>query len=129
MKFPLITAAFLLTVSAGAQTPKYVLARSVGKLPAISYGLGEDRLGGARMGYIDTNVLFRVIDSTKEMYHVQLSKQHTAYIDKAYLRFDSLPQERPFYLTGSMRAKGDIRAAIRFLSAWRVSCPTKAIWK
>jgi N-acetylmuramoyl-L-alanine amidase len=116
MKFPLITAAFLLTISAGAQTPKYVLARSVGKLPAISYGLGDDRLGGARMGYIDTNVLFRVIDSTKEMYHVQLAKQHTAYIDKAFLRFDSLPQEKPFYLTGSMRAKGDTGSDTVFIS-------------
>ncbi|MBV9987675.1 MAG: N-acetylmuramoyl-L-alanine amidase [Chitinophagaceae bacterium] len=99
-----------------AQTPKYVLARSVGKLPAISYGLGDDRLGGARMGYIDTNVLFRVIDSTKEMYHVQLSKFHTAYVDKAYLRFDSLPAEKPFYLTGSMRAKGDIGSDTVFIS-------------
>jgi N-acetylmuramoyl-L-alanine amidase len=116
MKLPLSAAALLLVTGIFAQTQRYVLARSIGKLPAISYGLGEDRLGGARMGYIDTNVLFRVIDSTKEMYHVQLSKQHTAYIDKQYLRFDSLPLERPFYLTGSMRAKGDTGSDTVFIS-------------
>jgi N-acetylmuramoyl-L-alanine amidase len=27
--------------------------RTTGKLPALSYGMGEDRLGGAKMGYID----------------------------------------------------------------------------
>lgn len=88
-------------------TPHYVLARSVGKLPSIAYGLGADRLGGAKMGYIDTNVIFRVIDSTKDMYTVQLSKYHTAYLEKPYLRFDSVPAEKPFYLTNSISAKGD----------------------
>lgn len=87
--------------------PHYLEARSAGKLPTISYGMGEDRLGGTKMGYIDTSVMFRVIDSTKDLYNVQLSKYHTAYIEKQYLRFDSLPAERPFYLTNSISAKGD----------------------
>ena len=29
--------------------------RTTGKLPALSYGMGEDRLGGAKMGYIDSS--------------------------------------------------------------------------
>lgn len=109
MKPSLFACLVLLVWQTSAQniTPHYILARSVGKLPAISYGLGEDRLGGAKMGYIDTNVIFRVIDSTNDMYHVQLSKYHTAYIDKAYLKFDSLPKEKPYYITNSFSAKGD----------------------
>jgi N-acetylmuramoyl-L-alanine amidase len=110
MKFMIIPCLLLFIGSqACSQTvsQKYIPARSAGKLPAISYGLGEDRLGGARMGYIDTGILFRVIDSTPTLYHVQLSKYHTAYVDKAFLRFDSLPQEKPYYLTGSMIARGD----------------------
>ncbi|MCW3086711.1 MAG: N-acetylmuramoyl-L-alanine amidase, partial [Sediminibacterium sp.] len=106
----LILVCFVLGASgaiAQSTAPHYVLARSGGKLPSLSYGLGDDRLGGAKMGYIDTNVLFRVIDSTKEMYSVQLSKYHTAYIDRAYLKFDSLPKEKPFYITNSFSAKGD----------------------
>ena len=93
--------------SAQNATPHYVLARSTGKLPALSYGLGEDRLGGAKMGYIDTNILLRLIDSTKEMYSVQLSKYHTAYIDKSYIKPDSAQNEKPFYLTNSFSVKGD----------------------
>ncbi len=85
-----------------------VTGLSTGKLPALVYGLGEDRLGGAKMGYIDTNVVLHVTDSTKAMYKVQLSKYHTAYIEKQSLRFDTvMPPARPYYLTNSFMAKGD----------------------
>jgi N-acetylmuramoyl-L-alanine amidase len=109
MKISLLACIFLVTLQANAQsvTPHYVLARSGGKLPALLYGLGADRLGGAKMGYIDTNIILRVIDSTKDMYNIQLSKYHTAYIEKAYLKFDSIPAEKPFYLTNSFSVKGD----------------------
>ena len=109
MKSPILICLVLMAGIATAQNtnPHYVLTRSTGKLPALSYGLGEDRLGGAKMGYIDTNILLRVIDSTKDMYSVQLSKYHTAYIDKAYIKPDSLQKEKPFYLTNSYSVKGD----------------------
>jgi N-acetylmuramoyl-L-alanine amidase len=99
----------LMAFAATAQItyPNYRLARSTGKLPALSYGLGEDRLGGAKMGYIDTNILLRVIDSTKDMYSVQLSKYHTAFIDKAYIKPDSAQKDKAFYLTNSFSVKGD----------------------
>ncbi|MDG4870404.1 hypothetical protein P8631_20625, partial [Guyparkeria sp. 1SP6A2] len=53
--------------------------RSSGKLPALAFSLGEDRLGATKMGYIDTNVLLRIVDSTKDQYTIQLSKYRTAY--------------------------------------------------
>ena len=71
------------------------------------YSLGEDRLGAAKLGYIDTNIVLRVIDSTKDLYKVQLSKYHSAYIDKSYFKVDSSIQLKPFYLTSSYLAKGD----------------------
>lgn len=116
MKTPIFLLLVIAVLSCNAQNRGYLLARSAGKLPAIAYGLGEDRLGGARMGYVDTNVMFRVIDSTSEMYHVQLSKFHTGYMEKSFLRFDSLPVEKPLYLTGSMRAKGDSTVDSVFIS-------------
>ena len=109
MKYPLIACLVLMVLQTSAQNtiPHHILARSTGKLPTLAYGLGEDRLGGAKMGYIDTNILLRVIDSTKDMYAVQLSKFHTAYIDRAYIKPDSAQIEKPFYLTNSFSAKGD----------------------
>lgn len=109
MKFPLLFSGLLFCFGVMAQQSPahYVLCRSTGKLPALSYGLGEDRLGGAKIGYIDTNIFLRVIDSTKDMYNVQLSKFHTAFIDKSYIKPDSAQKEKPFYLTGSFSVKGD----------------------
>ena len=91
----------------GQITSPHYLVRSTGKLPALAYGLGEDRLGGAKMGYIDTNILLRVIDSTDAMYHVQLSKFHSAFIEKGLVKPDSAGLEKAHYLTNSMIAKGD----------------------
>jgi len=82
--------------------------RTTGKLPALSYGMGEDRLGGAKMGYIDSNVLLKIVDSVKDMYTVQLSKFHTALIEKSYVKPDSSsPIKKPYHLTGSFISKGD----------------------
>jgi N-acetylmuramoyl-L-alanine amidase len=70
--------------------------------------MGEDRLGGAKMGYIDSNVLLKIVDSVKDMYTVQLSKFHTALIEKSYVKPDSSsPVKKPYHLTGSFISKGD----------------------
>ncbi|MEI6584972.1 MAG: N-acetylmuramoyl-L-alanine amidase [Sediminibacterium sp.] len=95
------------SLSAQQSQPKILIGRSTGKLPSMVYSLGEDRLGAAKLGYIDTNIVLRVVDSTKELYKVQLSKYHSAYIDKAYFKVDSSIQLKPFYLTSSYLAKGD----------------------
>ncbi len=111
MKTPLlcICIAWMITCQLSAQTPvpHYILARSTGKLPFFYYGLGDDRLGGAKMGYIDSNILLHIIDSTRDMYSVQLSKYHTAYIEKGNVKPDSAQKEKPFYLTNSFSVKGD----------------------
>ena len=87
-------------------TKNFWLGRTSGKLPNLSYGLGEDRLGGAKLGYIDTNVVLKIIDSTKELYLVQLSKNHSAYIAKEFVKPDSITKLKPFYLTDSWYVKG-----------------------
>ncbi|MBX2930380.1 MAG: N-acetylmuramoyl-L-alanine amidase [Chitinophagaceae bacterium] len=84
----------------------YQLYRTKGKLPAMSYSLGADRLGSAKMNFIDTNVLIKVIDSTDKSYIVQLSKNHTAYIDKAFTTIDTITQPKNFYLSNFWIAKG-----------------------
>lgn len=107
----LLIATIFIVLTCSAQnniTKKEQYIRTSGKLPALAYGLGEDRLGGAKMGYIDTNVLLKIIDSTKDLYHVQLSKNRSAYIDKAFAKFESDSfKTKKFYLTGSFVAKGD----------------------
>ena len=62
--------------------PSYIITK--GKLPQLAYSSGEDRLGSAKMGYIDTSVVMKVIDTVKNLYKVQFSSQHYGFIEKFY---------------------------------------------
>ncbi len=95
------------TINVVAQnTQPFFFGRTTGKLPFLEYGTGDDRLGGAKMTYLDTNILVKVIDSFKTDYKVQLSKNHSAYIDK-----QSIVREPSSYSknlsTGSWKVFGD----------------------
>lgn len=95
------------TMSCFAQDSSALLfARSTNQLTMLAYGLGEDRLGGAKMGYVDTSVVFSIIDSAKGMYKVRLSKQHAVFISKRDLKPDTLFKQKPFYLLNSWSARG-----------------------
>ncbi|HYE54853.1 MAG TPA: N-acetylmuramoyl-L-alanine amidase, partial [Chitinophagaceae bacterium] len=83
------------------------MGRTIGPLPYLEYGEGDDRLGGAKMGYLDTNVVMKVVDSLKTDYKVQLSKNHFAWLPKANFRPDTGTHLRPYYLTSSWRVYGD----------------------
>ncbi|MDE3235095.1 MAG: N-acetylmuramoyl-L-alanine amidase [Bacteroidota bacterium] len=109
MKYLLLLSSFIIGfyIPSNAQNAeKSWMGRTTGKLPSIAYGLGEDRLGGAKLGYIDTGVIVKVIDSAGDMYHVQLSKQHSAFIEKRYVEKDTLTIEKPYHLTNSWKAEG-----------------------
>ena len=84
-----------------------LIGKTYGALPFLEYGLGEDRLGGAKMTYLDTGIVVRVVDSTIINYKVQLSKNHFAYLAKSRLRRDSTIKVQPYYLTNSWLVNGD----------------------
>ena len=75
-------------------------------MPFLKYGLGEDRLGGAKMTYLDSNVILRVVDSFKTDYKVQLSELHSAYIDK-YNVSKAVVSDHQEHLTDSWKVFGD----------------------
>ena len=85
----------------------YIAGRTTGQLPFLEYGLGEDRLGGAKMGYVDSNIVIKVVDSVKDKYKVQLSKYHEGWIPKNDFIKDSAVHLRPYYLTESWKVYGD----------------------
>ncbi len=86
-------------------------ARSTGKLPFIEYGIGDDRLGGAKMSYIDSNILLKIVDSFKTDYKVQLSKFHSGYIAKESVVLISKQANKPVvnnaHLSSSFKVFGD----------------------
>lgn len=62
--------------------PDYFFVRTNDSLPFLKYGLGEDRLGGAKMTFLDSNVVLKITDSVADDYKVQLSALHSAYVQK-----------------------------------------------
>ena len=86
---------------------KPLAGKTSGVLPYLEYGFGVDRLGGAKMTFLDTGVAITVIDSTTGNYKVQLSKNHQAYLPKINFQKDSTIKIRPYYLTNSWIVNGD----------------------
>lgn len=86
---------------------KLLLGRTKGSLPYLEYGLGADRLGGAKMTFLDTGILLKVADSTVVNYKVQLSNNHFAWLPRENFRKDTLVKTPPYYLSGSLLVNGD----------------------
>lgn len=84
-----------------------ITGKTSGTLPYLNYGLGEDRLGGAKMTYLDTNVAVKVVDSVLGHYKIQLSKNHTAFLPIGNFTRDSVPGSKDYYLTNNWRVYGD----------------------
>src|ERR1700733_4166843 len=84
---------------------------TTGKLPFIEYGIGEDRLGGAKMTYLDSNIQLKIIDSFRTAYKVQLSKYHSGYIGKESVTILKKQLNRPLihntHLSANIRVFGD----------------------
>lgn len=104
-----LTAFFLISSLFGcAQTknPDFFYVKTKDSLPFLKYGLGEDRLGGAKMTFLDSNVVLKVTDSSKNDYKVQLSQLHSAWIEKDKVA-KTLAVEGKQHLTDSWKVYGD----------------------
>lgn len=95
------------SVALAQLTPTYIIGETTGPLPFLNYGLGEDRLGGAKMTYLDSNVMIKVVDSVKNDYKIELSKNHFAYLPKANFKRNDTLLFRPYYLTDNWKVYGD----------------------
>ena len=85
----------------------FLNGRTTGLLPFLEYGLGDDRLGGAKMTYLDSNIAMKVVDSVKDDYKVQLSNYHSAWLPKTGFKQDSFTRIPPYHLTGNWKVYGD----------------------
>lgn len=107
LRYLFVFAVLLLKINLFSQ--QIIVGRTTGNLPYIEYGLGADRLGGAKMTYLDTNILIRVTDSTPVNYKVALSANRHAYLPKKFFDADNSIQLKPYYLTGSWMVQGDAK--------------------
>jgi N-acetylmuramoyl-L-alanine amidase len=91
----------------GQRSETFLTGRTTGPLTALEYGLGDDRLGGAKMTYLDTNIMIKAVDSIKDDYKIQLSKNHFAYLSKSHFKADDTTKIQPYYLSSKWEMYGD----------------------
>lgn len=84
-----------------------LVVKTVSDMPYLEFGLGDDRLGGARMGILDTAVLLTVTGKIGSDYRVQLAKNLTAYIPAGQVAVMPPGTFPPASLTSSWRVWGD----------------------
>ena len=78
-----------------------------GRLAHLLYGLGDDRLGGAKMGYIDSLIPLQITGKVGSLYRVQLTPYRTAWIPDDVVELMPKGNVRPTSLTGNWRVYGD----------------------
>jgi N-acetylmuramoyl-L-alanine amidase len=83
------------------------IAVTKGRLAHLLFGLGEDRLGGAKIGYLDSMVQLHIVGKVDTKYKVQLTKYRTAFIDDDLVQFLPKGNFTPESLTGNLRAYGE----------------------
>lgn len=84
-----------------------ILLQTTGKMPYLLIGLGEDRLGGAKIGYLDSLIRLKAIGKTGDKYCVQLSEKRKAYIEEKHVQPVLNAPFTPGSITGNMRVWGD----------------------
>jgi N-acetylmuramoyl-L-alanine amidase len=85
------------------------IALTKGRLAHLEYGLGDDRLGGAKIGYIDSNIVLKIIGKVGTHFKVQLSKSRTAYIPDELVTLMPKGTFTPESLTDKWTVYGDDR--------------------
>lgn len=83
------------------------IAITKGRLAYLEYGLGEDRLGGAKIGYLDSLVQLKIIGKVGSDYKVQLAKNRVAYIPDEHVTLMPKGSFTPASLTGAWSVYGD----------------------
>lgn len=81
-------------------------AEVVGRKPFLNVGLGSDRLGGAKLGYLQPGALIRVTGKVGDQFRVRLSESMEAWIPDNYVRLLPTHVPAPSSLTGSISVTG-----------------------
>ena len=83
------------------------VARTKGRLAYLEYGLGEDRLGGAKIGYLDSLISLKIIGKTGNDFKVELAPNRSAYIPDDLVTLMPKGCFAGKSLTGKWRVYGD----------------------
>lgn len=86
-------------------SPDVVITK--GRLAHLEYGLGADRLGGAKIGYLDSNIALKIVGKVGAHFKVALTKTRTAYIPDDLVEWLPKGSFTPTSLTDKWAVYGD----------------------
>ena len=83
------------------------VAELVGKHPFLNASLGTDRLGGAKLGYLQAGVLVEIAGKIGDLYRVRLSGSMQGWLPQEFAQILPFDTPLPRSVTGSMTIRGD----------------------
>jgi N-acetylmuramoyl-L-alanine amidase len=83
------------------------IAITKGRLAHLEYGLGDDRLGGAKIGYLDSLIPLKIIGKVADDYKILLAPNRTAYIPDDLVTLAPKGSFAPASLTDRWQVFGD----------------------
>jgi N-acetylmuramoyl-L-alanine amidase len=83
------------------------VAVTTGRRPFLNAGLGEDRLGGAKLGYISTGVRVQVVGKAGRQYKVWLGDAMVGWLPEDFAQLLPVETPVPRSLVGSISTSGN----------------------
>ncbi len=88
------------------------VAEIIGKHPFLNASLGTDRLGGAKLGYLQPGVLVEIAGKEGDQYRVRLSGSMQGWLPQEFAQLLPFDTPLPRSLTGSITVRGDESADV-----------------
>jgi N-acetylmuramoyl-L-alanine amidase len=80
-----------------------------GERPYLNYGLGDDRLGGAKLSIMGPGIRLAITGKAGHLYRVALAEDHEAWIEERFVALEPAGTPPAFTLAGSWSVYGDSR--------------------
>jgi len=95
------------------------VAEIIGKHPFLNASLGTDRLGGAKLGYLQPGVLVEIAGKEGDQYRIRLSGSMQGWLPQEFAQILPFDTPLPRSLTGSITVRGDESADVVALTLSR----------
>jgi N-acetylmuramoyl-L-alanine amidase len=79
----------------------------IGRRPFLNAGLGEDRLGGAKLGYIQAGIRVQIVGKVGRQYKIRLSDAMIGWLPEDFVQLLPVETPQPRSLVGSISTSGN----------------------
>ena len=83
------------------------VAMVTGRRPFLNAGLGEDRLGGAKLGYIQAGIRVQIVGKVGRQYKIRLSDGMIGWLPEDFAQLLPVETPQPRSLVGSISTSGN----------------------